>query len=411
MKNNFNLFLVCLYLFFLPWYSFGLNDEGLMYGKVITKSGNHYVGQIRWEDEEVLWHDIFNSIKTHGKPTKIDITIQEEDPSQESKNTYKWDFLEIWEDKYSGSTHQFTCRFGDIKSITPLGNNTVSIVFKNDYQIKVNGGSNDIGASIQVQDYELGEIKIDWNKIEKIYFFDTPTKVIRKFGNPLYGTIKCNSGYWTGIIQWDNDEHLDVDILDGFENDQKLQIPFSNIKCIRKKECGSEVVKKNGSVILMNGTNDVNCENRGINVLVDKVGTLTIPWKVFQQVCFDHSNTETGQPYRAYPEPRRLSGTITTIDHKKYMGYIVYDKDESWDFEMLEGMMKNVKYNIPFRYIQSISPRNAMASTVNLKNGQSLLLEKLQDVSSKNEGILIYDEEKSEPIYISWGNIFEVIFD
>ncbi len=398
-------------LMFAVAVSYGQHDEGLIYGKVVTKSGNAYVGQIRWADEEVFWHDIFNSIKTYGRPTKIDIELKENDTEQKTREKSKWEFLEIWEDKYSGNIHQFTSRFGDLKSISPEGNDLVTLTFKNDFQILVNGGSNDIGTTVRVMDYELGELKIKWSNIDRIYFFDTPTKVQRKFGNCLYGTVRCESGYWTGMVQWDNDERLDVDQLDGYVDGKDTHIYFSNIRCIRKKDCASEVAQINDNTFLMSGTNDVNCENRGINVIVDNVGTITIPWNSFQQVCFDHSYRKTGDPYRSYPDPKRLSGTLRTIDHKKFMGYFVFDKDESWDFEMLEGKSEKIKYTIPFRNIESVSPRNNHSSTIKLRNGQTLLLEELQDVSAFNEGILIYSESKSEPTYVEWKNVLEIIFD
>ena len=102
---------------------------------------------------------------------------------------------------------------------------------------------------------------------------------------------------------------------------------------------------------------------------------------------------------------------MKTLDQKTWKGLIVYDRDESWDVEQLEGNMDHIKYIIPFRYISTISPRNKDYTHVTLKDGQRLLLGELQDVSSKNEGVLVYTDDKKEPVKIEWNNIDEIIFE
>ncbi len=405
-----NIFLLCILVFWTP-FAMAQNDEGFIYGKVTTKTDNHYVGQIRWADEEAFWHDIFNGIKSTSND-KIEIKIEIEDNTEPTpEEIHKWKLMEIWDDHYSGMVHQFTCRYGDIKSITPIGSSYVNITFKNDFRVKVQGGTNDVGTDIHIMDYEMGLIKISWDNIKQIDFFDSPAFIKNKFGVPLYGTVRTNSGSWTGLVQWDNDERLDVDILHGNYEGNRIQVPFAKIKCIRRIDCKSEITKLNDQKAILDGSNDVDCRNQGINVCINDVGRISIPWEEFIQVCFDHTNRYSGQPYRSYESPKRLTGRVKTLDSKTWRGQIVFDKDETWDLEHLEGMMENIKYIIPFRYISVISPRNRTYTNVTLKNGRQLTLGILQDVSEKNEGIVVINERLDHPVTIEWANVDEIILD
>ena len=39
------------------------DNQGFLYGRVITDSGTEYVGFLRWGDEEAFWDDLFHSLK------------------------------------------------------------------------------------------------------------------------------------------------------------------------------------------------------------------------------------------------------------------------------------------------------------------------------------------------------------
>jgi hypothetical protein len=45
---------------------------------------------------------------------------------------------------------------------------------------------------------------------------------------------------------------------------------------------------------------------------------------------------------------------------------------------------------------------------VELKNGEKLLLGDTQDVSDRNDGIMILTRESKKPIVIEWDNIIEL---
>jgi hypothetical protein len=140
------------------------------------------------------------------------------------------------------------------------------------------------------------------------------------------------------------------------------------------------------------------------------IGQVEIPWAVFSSVCFKTDERSSGQPYSSYIYPERLHGIVKDLNGNEYNGLIIYDRDEKWDFEQLEGMYNDMKYIIPFRNIKTIVPKNSDYTYVILKNDKKLVLGKLQDVSSKNEGIIIILSD-SKPKYIDWGDVDEIIFE
>ena len=77
---------------------------------------------------------------------------------------------------------------------------------------------------------------------------------------------------------------------------------------------------------------------------------------------------------------------------------------------MLDGNDNDLTYKIPFRYVKSITPRNRYYSKVELKNGDKLELEDSQDVSIKNDGVLVFTSEDDFE-YIRWKDLETVVFD
>jgi hypothetical protein len=402
------LLLLLLFISALPAPILAQEDVGFIYGKVTSLSGTTYQGQIRWGKEEAFWYDIFNATKTSENENTY------ERIAPDKKNTNWWEnldgsILRIWDDEYSSQTHQFTCRFGDIKSISPHGN-TIDCEFKNGIRMKLKGGSNDVGATIIVKDYELGVVKLRWDKIKKVEFENAPKQLEDKLGMPLFGLVKTTTGQLEGFVQWDKDERLDTDLLQGSSSSEKLEIAFAKISCIKNQGNKSQVQLRSGKILVMHGTNDVNEENRGIVVSGEGVGQIEIPWRSFTSVCFSEHHKDSGPAYNTYSNPKRLYGNVKDLTGNQYDGLIIFDKDEKWDFEQLEGIHNDLKYIIPFRNIKTIIPKNRDYTYVILRNQEKLILGNLQDVSSKNEGLVVI-LSNSESKFIDWSQIDEITFE
>ena len=400
-----NLF--ALILLQLLWLSAAqAQDQGLIYGKLTTVDGKTYTGQIRWGKEEAYWSDIFNATKTHND--NLDhLSRSEMKALRKSYRRRNHGFISInHDDNY---VHSFACRFGDIKRLQIAGHRRVELFLKNNQRIRLKGGSNDMGATVRVMDKELGELAIKWSRIEKVDFMKTPNKLEANMGTALYGTVETRQGKFTGIIQWNHDERLTNDILNGKSEDSRMKIPFKNIKTIKKHRWGSLVSLKSGREVYLTGTNDVEDGNRGIIISHHLFGRIDIEWDDFKQVTFE-AKPKSGKGYNDYKAPTVLKGTITTTDNRTVTGNIIYDLDEKLSIELLDGKIGDIDHQVPFAIIKSITPKNRMAAEVELKSGQKLLLGESQDVSDRNTGIIVFTGKENKE-YIPWGKISKISFE
>jgi hypothetical protein len=171
----------------------------------------------------------------------------------------------------------------------------------------------------------------------------------------------------------------------------------------------SEVVLKDGREFRLSGTNDVNHENRGVMVEDPRYGRVTIGWDAFELVTFSDPGG-SGKGYDDYPTRGRLQGTVTDDDGDTYKGQIVYDLDESEGWEILNGDVGDVEFDIPFYRIATIEPLSSDECLVVLTNGEKLTLEDGQDVIKANAGILVFTKgDKTD--YIPWKDVERIDFD
>lgn len=385
------------------------NTEGFIYGKVYTRE-NTYQGQLRWGKEEAFWNDHFNSAKVSNRNRQYRPRKKDEDDG--SWSNFDWSFSSIWENK-STTSHQFVTQFGDIAAIENVSDSRALIILKNGEEVEVSSqGYNDLSSSIRILDDELGELTVKWSRVDKIEFMPTPKNLRPSFGQALYGTVNIfRKGDLTGYIQWDHDERISTDKLDGDTRDGDVSISFGKIRKIESGRGGSDVELLDGRNFYLTNSNDVNSSNRGIIVTVDGVGKIDIPWKVFNTVTFDPTVKTSGKPYSSYNPPKPLVGTVYTYNDDEIRGRIVFDLDEAMDIEFLEGKDDEIEYRIPFRNIKSIKPKNYNYSQLKLRNGDTLLLGDARDVSDNNDGLLVFRKGSRDPEYISWKKINEIVFD
>ena len=88
---------------------------------------------------------------------------------------------------------------------------------------------------------------------------------------------------------FDLDESLDLESLEGEDNDIKYTIPFRNIKSIRPKNADySQVELKNGETLLLGDSRDVSSNNDGVIVMIKgKKEPIHVRWKTIEQITFD----------------------------------------------------------------------------------------------------------------------------
>jgi hypothetical protein len=402
---------ILLLAFICNGQTFAQENQGFIYGKVVTVDDESYTGLIRWGKEEIFWFDIFNSTKTKNENLKH---LTKDEMKLLSENTKSW--FDGWADgniniNFDGDNylHSFACMFGDIQSLKIIGSSKVNLVLKNGDEMKLSGGSNDIGTSISVLDEEIGLITLDWDRVVQVDFMPTPGNIKEVMGNALHGTVYTGNGKFTGYIQWDHDERISTDKLDGESKNGDVSIDFENIKAIVKSGRGCDLVLHSGREMFVEGSNDVNDGNRGIIVNMPDVGRVDIKWQDFEKVLFDADVNSSGSAYDNYQPAKKLAGSVITKDGEMISGAIIFDLDEVYNIEILQGNSDDIEYLIPFRNIKTISPKNYKYSRVILTNGEELTLSGSHDVTDDNDGAIVF-ESSSKHSYIPWKEIGEISF-
>ncbi|WP_141719683.1 hypothetical protein [Roseivirga misakiensis] len=383
-------------------------DEALIYGKLTTIDGDTYTGQIRWGDEEAMWVDIFNGNKEDNENYRY---LSREDRRElRNRERRSWNGFNISWNSNSNyeTTHEFQAQFGNISKIEINRRSEVKMTMRDGETVYVKDGSNDFNTTVHIMDKELGKSSFRWSRIETIEFMDTPSKLDETMGAPLYGTVEIYGGEYTGFIEWDHDERISTDILDGDTRDGDVKIEFGKLKSIERERSGSNVITKSGRELYLRGSNDVNGENRGIIVSTD-FGQVDIPWRDFKKVTFKDA-PKTVQNYKSFANLKRLSGTVTTVDGETLSGDITYDLDEAYSYEMLQGKDDDVEFIITMGSIKSITPKNYDYSSVVLKNGTELLIGDARDVNEDNDGVLVFSGS-GDPKYIAWEDVKSITFN
>jgi len=387
-------------------------NDGFLYGTITTDSGKEYTGFLRWNtDEEAFWDDLFHSAKSE-LPYLDQVSEKDRDRGREKKRTDIKIFgfrVNVESDDWGGGASRvFIARFGDIERIEVRDENSARLTMKGGERVDVSGYANDVGATLLVRDAGLGDIELDWAHIETIRFAAAP-----RGADPgptrLYGTLRTRQGEFRGFIQWDQEECLSDDRLDGEAEDGKVALPMGSIASIdRRSSQGCEVVLKDGRSFRLRGTNDVNEENRGIMVEDSRFGRVVVGWREFDRLEFAESES-SGRAYGDYQPGRPLSGTLVTVDGETHKGRLVFDLDEAASWEILNGDWSDLEYNIPFALVKRLEPGRDESRVV-LRGGEELRLEESQDVTADNDGFLIFDRGAADPLFLPWRKVESIEF-
>lgn len=388
----------------LPRPAVAAGDEGFIYGRLTTHDGKTYEGRLRWDDEEAFWGDFFNSSKEENP------WVDEAPRFGRDRQRHKLELFGIELGSFSGEhdSRQFVSRFGDIAKIEPRGGDEVTVTLKDGTTFELEGGSNDVESKIMVWDASLGEVGVDWRRIRSIVFLPTPASI--SSAEPrLYGKVTTRDGDFNGYVQWDQEECVGSDELDGEdERGDDLSLRMETIRSIEKRSGDSSAVTlKDGRRVVLSDTNDVDSSNRGIYVDDPRYGRVLVEWRAFQRV--DFGNGGSGPRYTDYRNGAKLTGMVTTTDGRKLVGRLVYDLDESETTEMLDGERRDVSYSIPFALVAAVVPRSDSARVI-LRSGEELQLEDSTDVSDDNAGMLVFEPNRPKPTYVPWDEVERVDF-
>ena len=382
-----------------------------LYGRITTKNDITYEGRLRFGgNQEACWNHYFNGVKDEN-PWSSYLPVNQVKKRRKLK-LFGFEFNTPT--PKSDFDRPFMVRFGDIALIENNGTK-VRVTLKGGTTFDLDRfEASDFDDGVRVWDQVKGMVDLEPRHIRAIKFIPTTQKeAVPHF---LHGTVRTDSGDFTGYILWDQSKCLGSDEFVGTNSDAtEFRLHFDMIRSIERHTPDNSVVAMiNGNKIVLSGTHVFGHGNRGILIHFQRLGRVLVSWDVFERV--DFSPTSSGPTYNDFPPGRPLTGKVTTSTGKSLNGRLVFDLDESETTETLDASSKGVHYTIPFGQIKSIDLSKTEKSgsqhvRLVLINGETLQLERTGDLSEKNAGILVFVQENKQPDYLMWKNIMRIDFD
>jgi hypothetical protein len=415
---------------------------GFLYGRITTVEGATYEGRLRWgRDQEAFWGDYFNGFK----PKNPWAAYVPPERMPKERRPFKIFGIEIARrERPIGLGRPFMARFGDIARMEARGKK-VRVTLKSGTVFDLDRfEASDFDDGVRVWDGRRGVVNLeggieprlrglqlgsDPGRIHTIEFL--PTARLDAAPNRLYGTVRTRQGDFTGFVQWDRQECVGTDELDGHPAGGELRLRFDTIRSIaRRSRFSAQVTLLDGREIVLSGSREFGPENRGIYVDDRRYGRVLISWDVFERVDFSPGAPGDSAPggtapggsgpaYDDFPPGRPLTGSVTTRAGRRLAGRLVYDLDESETTETLDAPSQGVNYTIPFSMIASIvlpgreerGTHPTDTARVTLQNGEELQLERTGDLGEGNGGLLIFVDGRQRPEYVPWTDVEQVDFD
>ncbi len=391
--------------------------QGFLYGRITTVDGAIYEGRLRWGsegDQEAFWGDYFNGSK-HENPWLAQVPPERLPKERRPIEIFGVEIAH--RERPIDGVRLFMVRFGEIARIEARGDQ-VRVTLKSGTVFDLDRlEASDFDDGVRVWDGRRGVIDLDSLRIRTIELLPTPPPGAAP--DRLHGTVRTRQGDFTGFVQWDREECVGSDELDGHTADEKLSLRFDTIRSIARRSRDSSLVTLlDGREIVLSGTAEVGHGNRGIYVDDRRYGRVLISWDAFERL--DFSPGGSGPAYGNFPPGHPLTGSVTTRAGRRLAGRLVYDLDESETTETLDAPSQGVDYTIPFGLIASIGPpgreeRGAQRARVTLRlilhGGEELQLERTGDLGEGNAGLLIFVDGRQRPEYVPWTDVEQVDFD
>lgn len=203
-----------------------------------------------------------------------------------------WDVDEIHSaDELDGDAggQRFRVPFGAIRSIRRADSQGAEVELHTGEAVVLRG-TNDVNAEnrgITVSDPRLGLVDVEWDDFRSVRFHEPAVEAsYHDFdgGRPLRGTVLTVAGdELAGEVRWDQDETRGWEMLNGRTADAEFDVEFSKIARIERRDAGADVTLRDGRVLHLTGSNDVNAGNRGI--VVESGGrSWTVAWEEFVEL-------------------------------------------------------------------------------------------------------------------------------
>jgi hypothetical protein len=388
-----------------------IEQPGFLYGRIIVADGVTYEGRLRWGgDQEAFWGDYFDGAKQEN-PWVAHAPVK---PLPKERNRIEIFGFEVGgQDRSINLRRLFMARFGDIARVQ-ADFRQVHVTLKSGTVFALDRfAAGDIDDGVRVWDGRRGVLNLDARAIRAIEFL--PTAPLVAAAGRLHGTVRTREGDFTGFIQWNRQDCVGDDELEGRAADGEIRLRYDTIRSIARQSRDSVLVSLfDGRELVLSNSREVGRGNRGIYVDDRRFGRVLISWDAFERV--DFSSGGSGPGYGDFPPGRSLAGNVTTRDGRRLTGRLIYDFDESETTETFDAAFGGVDYTIPFGLITSIvlargEEPGAQRARVILRDGLELQLERSGDLGESNAGMLVFVDGPDHAEYVPWADVEQIDFD
>lgn len=392
----------------------GPGDPGdRLYGRVVTLGGEVFEGFIRWGSNEGSWTDVLNGNKElpYENVRDAERLGMTRGVGDDERAIELFGIRVTWGggDDYPDEV-QSGIRFGHVAHLRVLDDDAALLVLKSGQEVELEGGSSDLWPDLTVEDPDRGRVELDAHDLDEVEFMPVPHGIVPVGGERLYGTLRTREGHeFTGYVAWDQDEILTTDILDGDEGSRDWEIPFGNVAAIERNGSRSaRVILDTGEELVLDGSNDVDRSNRGIVIADPELGQVIVGWDAFSDLTFVPSPGTPG--YDDFDGGYRLRGTVVARDGRELEGWIRWDNDEAYSWEILDGERRDVEFDVELGRVAVIERRGRRSAQVTLWDGRVFELEGSNDVDDGNKGIFVVDD-RDDVSAVAWEDFREVRFE
>jgi len=375
-----------------------VNAKSRLYGRVTTAPGEVVEGFLRWDRNEGSWADILEGSKALPEENVAEAArLGVRTPEDRERSIVYAGVRIVWEedDDYPRSAGS-GIRFGHLRSLTALEGDSVQLDLKGGVRVVLRGSSTDLGAGFRGLRVLLpggGATELSWADLTRVDFLPAPDGVADRPGpveGRLHGTVHDRRGRsFTGFVAWDRDEGFPDDVLDGEdEAGDRREILFRDVARIEQASRGAaRIVLRDGRTLLLTGTNDVDRDNRGIQISDPSLGEVTLAWDDFTR--FEAHLPAREVTYASFAGATPLRGTVTTRAGEAHRGRIRWDNDEAWSWELLDGRAEGAEMSIELGLVRRIEKVTSGSVRVVLLDGRSFELEGSNDVGEGNKGVFV----------------------
>lgn len=383
--------------------------SGFLYGTVELRTKS-YEGRLTFGSGDMFWNEFLDSNKEKRPFLKAV-------PKEARLETVETEIFgrTVTETRRRGKNRAVRIPYGEIERIEAHSRAWSQVVMRDGTELELSGGR-DLTSRVIVHGADGEETKIPWQRILRIRFAPVPEgfSVERK---RVYAKVESAAGPFEGFLQWDRDERFADETLDGepVEGGAERNIPLAEIVRIEKiDDHSTRLTLRDGEVVALEGTNDVNRENRGIWIHDKTWGLVGLDWETFESLelvqARDSGPGYEGPDSEGAVMPSTLHGRVET-GSGAVIGRLIYDVDEAYGWETLDGDAEGVTYAFLFDRVRTVEPLGPEAgSRVTLVDGSQVELRGSIDVEAGNDGVVVLGSGGATS-YVPWADIKAIHFE